>query len=124
MLHLKSYPLIIFAPVIYPSPPSTVMVTNTSTASITVSWSPVHLHAIGYEVTYTPANGSCNGARNGIVLLNSTNYTSILLSKLEENTLYIIYIRTKGLHGYGHFSERVAQRTSSSGMLECCETLD
>ena len=96
------------------------MVTEVTATSVALAWGQVEATiATGYRVTYTPANGSCDGAGAGSVLLHGSTNTSLVLTELEEDMLYIIQIFTQGDGTSNRAnSYTLTQRTGSSGKLQ------
>jgi len=92
------------------------MVTEVTPTSVTLAWGQVEVSiAMGYRVTYMPANGSCEGTGAGSVQLNGSTNTSLSLTELEEDTVYIIQVFTKGNGSYGADSYKLSPRTKPSG---------
>ena len=73
---------------------------------------------MGYRVTYTPVNWSCEGIPGGERIISEGDATSYHLDGLQEYINYSIVLQTKGREGYGRQSAPVYERTLSAGALE------
>ena len=97
-----------FYPVIVPSlPPGNVTAFNTSSTTITVTWSKprgksVQGVLLGYEITFTPAWKNASASRR--VMLCRRN-TTFLLERLLKYTLYNITVAAFTKVGIGKESE-------------------
>ncbi len=100
-----------------PPPPSSVAVVSHTSTTFTLSWDQVlSSDVLGYMVTYTPVNTSCEGVLGGRVIVNEGNTTGYLLTGLQEYINYSVVLQTKGNQGYGQSSAPVYQRTLPAGM--------
>lgn len=103
---------------IAPPPPSIQTLSAVSATSILVEWGSIS-NAIGYEITYSPAQGECVGVPGGTVQLSATNgagTTSFTLTQLEEFTNYAVVVRSLGAQGAGlQASDPMQERTQQAG---------
>ena len=84
-----------------------------------MSWDRLNVSDIlGYKLTYTPVNWSCEGIPGGERIISEEDATSYHLDGLQEYINYSIALQTKGRKGYGHQSAPVYERTLPAGMLE------
>ena len=102
-----------------PPPPSSVTIDLRSSTSISLSWDRINTgDVLGYRVTYTPVNWSCEGIPGGERIISEGDATSYHLDGLQEYINYSIVLQTKGRQGYGRQSAPVYERTLPAGMLE------
>ena len=73
--------------------------------------------ALGYKVTFTPEDGSCDGVEGGNVLVMGGANVSHTLQKLEEFTEYRVDVRSQAIVGVGVSSDPISKRTRVAGML-------
>ena len=111
----NSYVLISAAP----RPPQTVTVNPQSPNSLRVSWNASVSDGVsGYEVSYSPVEGSCEGVVGGIVVVEGGNMLNKVVSGLQAYTEYNITVRARGADGVGPPSAAQTERTMADGMLE------
>ena len=97
-------------------PPSNLRVSALGSTSLQVEWGVVP-DAVGYEISYTPSLGACEGVEGGTVGVSGGGATSHALQGLEEFTEYLIAIRTVGPDGVGAPSALESHKTLHGG--EC-----
>ncbi|XP_041652037.1 neuronal cell adhesion molecule-like isoform X8 [Cheilinus undulatus] len=86
-----------------PGPPTSLLVTNMDLDSLTLEWSPPHLHngrITGYTLKYQPVNNS-NELGPVEELALPANETSVTLSNLRHSTRYKFYLIAKTVRGAG-----------------------
>ncbi|XP_074534305.1 neuronal cell adhesion molecule isoform X8 [Halichoeres trimaculatus] len=86
-----------------PGAPTSLLVTNTDLDSLTLEWSPPHVHngrITGYTLTYQPVNNS-NELGPVEELALPANETSVILSNLRHSTRYKFYLNAKTVRGAG-----------------------
>lgn len=99
-----------------PSPPSITSVTSPSSTSLRIEWESVN-DAIGYNISFLPVGGACDGVEGGSVLVTDGDATSHTLLRLEEFTEYEIEVRSQGADGLGTPSDPVSETTLQDGVL-------
>lgn len=92
-------------------------VTGTTSTSISVEWAPVNgADNVGYRVTYTTSNRSCEPFRAGEVTTTGGRQTaSVTLHMLHEYTSYDILVYAVDAFGQSNASQVVSSRTKRSG---------
>ena len=100
-----------------PAPPY-VSTNGTSATSISIQWRTVDIDVVlGFILTYSPVNGSCKGVEGGTAIVIGNQTHRHILERLEESTSYMIFVQTKGDHGYGiPSSPALIVKTLSAGM--------
>ncbi|TMS05363.1 Neuronal cell adhesion molecule [Larimichthys crocea] len=86
-----------------PGPPTSLTVTDTDIDSLTLEWSPPHVHngrITSYTLKYQPVNNS-NELGPAEELDLPANKTSVTLSNLKYNTRYKFYLNAKTGRGAG-----------------------
>ncbi|KAG8012788.1 Neuronal cell adhesion molecule [Nibea albiflora] len=86
-----------------PGPPTSLTVTDTDIDSLTLEWSPPHVHngrITSYTLKYQPVNNS-NELGPVEELALPANETSVTLSNLKYNTRYKFYLNAKTFTGAG-----------------------
>ncbi len=101
-----------------PPPPTDVTVPALSPTSLSVEWNARDDDddVIGYAVSFTPVEGSCDGIVGGAVVIEGGAVSSYVLQGLEEHTKYNIVVHSRGRQAKGLPSNPVTNRTESAGM--------
>lgn len=70
----------------------------------------------GYEVSYSPVEGSsCDGVLGGSVTVEGGSTSAFTLRNLQAFTAYSITVRSRGSDGLGPTSAAQTERTSTDG---------
>ena len=95
-----------------PAPPQQVSVVSESATSLTVSWSASASSGVtGYEVSYSPVEGSCEGVAEEERWWTRGNVLTISLSGLQAYTEYSVTVRSRNADGFGIPSTATSERT-------------
>ena len=102
-----------------PSPPQSVTVNpHSSSMMLVVEWSSPISGVDGYEVSYSPVEGSCDGVLGGSVMVEGGTTFTYTLGDLQAYTEYSITVRARGADGLGPPSTPSTGRTAPDGKFE------
>ena len=119
MWSIKKYNHISSLPPSAPSPPQGVAVAALPPTSLQVSWTSLASTGVnGYEVSYSPVSGSCEGVTGGRVVVEGGSVTRHELRGLEAYTEYNVTVRARSADGFGLPSDAQRERTMADSMLK------
>ena len=94
------------------SPPQQVTVGSESSSSLSVSWTAsVSSGVTGYEVSYSPVDGSCEGVIGGREVVEGGSTLSTSLRNLQAYTEYSVTVRARNADGFGQPSDVRGRKT-------------
>ena len=96
---------------------------------LNVAWSPSSDSGVnGYEVSYSPMEGLCDGVLGGAVMVEGRTTRTYTLTNLQAYTEYSITVRARGADGLGPPSTPRVERTEadselnqSTDSMTCCD---
>ena len=101
-----------------PSPPQSVTVVSESPTTLAVSWTGSVTSGVnGYEVTYSPGDGSCDGIVGGRVMVEGGSVMNLQLTDLEAYTEYMVAVRSRTAEGFGSTFTAQTRTTMADSML-------